>query len=82
MRQSGRKKPPKISINRSPCSMSNNSLMSPTDVKAKNTGLFVSVAQHHVASSSCAKSYNIKILLLTVKVVGNISMREVSVINV
>ncbi|XP_034563406.1 centrosomal protein of 131 kDa isoform X2 [Notolabrus celidotus] len=34
----GRKKPPKISLsNKSPASPSNNSLMSPTDVKAKNT---------------------------------------------
>lgn len=36
----GRKKPPKItSLNKSPASPSNNSPMSPTDVKAKNTGL-------------------------------------------
>lgn len=35
----GRKKPPKISpTNKSPASPNNNSLMSPTDVKAKNTG--------------------------------------------
>ncbi|XP_074519297.1 centrosomal protein of 131 kDa isoform X2 [Halichoeres trimaculatus] len=34
----GRKKPPKISLsNKTPASPSNNSLMSPTDVKAKNT---------------------------------------------
>lgn len=43
MRQTGvvgRKKPPKISpINRTPASPSNNSPMSPTHVKAKNTGL-------------------------------------------
>ncbi|KAM6964398.1 centrosomal protein of 131 kDa [Tautogolabrus adspersus] len=41
MRQTGvvgRRKPPKISLtNKSPASLSNNSLMSPTDVKAKNT---------------------------------------------
>lgn len=38
----GHKKPPKICpIKKSPSSPSNNSLMSPTDVKAKNTGLFV-----------------------------------------
>ncbi|CAJ1081450.1 centrosomal protein of 131 kDa isoform X1 [Xyrichtys novacula] len=39
MRQTQRgKKPPRISVtNRSPASPSNNSLMSPTDVKAKNT---------------------------------------------
>lgn len=37
----GRKKPPRISsTNRSPASPSNNSPMSPTDVKAKNTGVF------------------------------------------
>ncbi|XP_020506197.2 centrosomal protein of 131 kDa isoform X1 [Labrus bergylta] len=34
----GRKKPPRISLtSKSPASLSNNSLMSPTDVKAKNT---------------------------------------------
>lgn len=38
----GRKKPPKISpINRSGASPSNNSPISPTDVKAKNTGMHV-----------------------------------------
>lgn len=36
----GRKKPPRISpTNRSPASPSNNIPMSPTDVKAKNTGI-------------------------------------------
>lgn len=58
MRQSGvvgRKKPPKISpINKSPGSLSNNSPMSPTDMKAKNTGLCVSVAEHHEDYSYCA----------------------------
>lgn len=40
----GRKKPPRISpINRGPASPSNNSPMSPTDVKAKNTGVYFSV---------------------------------------
>lgn len=38
----GRKKPTKISpVNRSPTSLSNYSPMSPTDVKAKNTGLWL-----------------------------------------
>lgn len=37
----GRKKPLKISLtNKSPASPSNNSPMSPTDIKTKNTGLF------------------------------------------
>ncbi|KAM9837246.1 centrosomal protein of 131 kDa isoform 1-T1 [Aulostomus maculatus] len=41
----GRKKPPKISgTNRSPASLSNNSPMSPTDAKAKNTDFNLNVA--------------------------------------
>lgn len=43
----GRKKLPKIApINKTPASLSNNSPVSPTDVKAKNTGLFGSVASY------------------------------------
>lgn len=37
----GRKKPPRIcQVSKSPASLSNNSLTSPTDVKAQNTGLY------------------------------------------
>ena len=40
----GHKKPPRISLtHRSPASPSNNSPLSPTVVKAKNTGMSVSV---------------------------------------
>uniref|UniRef100_A0A7N5ZW78 Centrosomal protein 131 n=1 Tax=Anabas testudineus TaxID=64144 RepID=A0A7N5ZW78_ANATE len=43
----GRKKPPKsFLINKTPASLSNNSPMSPTDVKAKNTGLYGSVSSY------------------------------------
>ncbi len=58
MRQTGvvgRRKPPKVSlINKSPASPSNNSPMSPTDVKAKNLGLYVSVVLYPEAYSYCA----------------------------
>lgn len=80
MRQSsvvGRKKPPKISpINKTPASPSNNSPMSPTDVKAKNTGLYVSVVQHH-ETYSCSATWawlNTKDTLFPVKFV-NINMK-------
>ncbi|XP_070783130.1 centrosomal protein of 131 kDa [Enoplosus armatus] len=56
MRQTGvvgRKKPPKISpINKSPASSSNNSPMSPTDVKAKNTDSNLNVMAELVELSS------------------------------
>ncbi|XP_044035534.1 centrosomal protein of 131 kDa isoform X2 [Siniperca chuatsi] len=56
MRQTGvvgRKKPPKISlINRSPASLSNNSPMSPTDVKAKNTDSNLNIVAELVELSS------------------------------
>uniref|UniRef100_A0AAQ5Y2A7 Centrosomal protein 131 n=1 Tax=Amphiprion ocellaris TaxID=80972 RepID=A0AAQ5Y2A7_AMPOC len=54
----GRKKPLKISLtNKSPASPSNNSLMSPTDIKTKNTGLSVSVEdQRQGTLSSRAQS--------------------------
>ncbi|XP_038591074.1 centrosomal protein of 131 kDa isoform X3 [Micropterus salmoides] len=49
----GRKKPPKItSLNKSPASPSNNSPMSPTDVKAKNTDSNLNVAAELVELSS------------------------------